>query len=88
MTPNWREALQFIQEPARFHVYRFNGNDPVNYDRDLTPPKDRREVLSFLGYNINRLIQSDVPLLNLAWDPEEIRNPLISDFISGAVPMS
>ncbi|CAG0887914.1 unnamed protein product [Cyprideis torosa] len=88
MTPNWREALQFIQEPARFHVYRFNGNDPVNYDRELTPPKDRREVLSFLGYNINRLIQSDVPLLNLAWDPEEIRNPLISDFISGAVPMS
>lgn len=30
MTPNWETILSRISSPNHLHLYRFNGNDPIN----------------------------------------------------------
>ncbi len=30
MTPTWEGLLSRIYHPKQLHLYRFNGNDPVN----------------------------------------------------------
>lgn len=30
MTPTWEGLLSRVYEPKQLHLYRFNGNDPVN----------------------------------------------------------
>lgn len=33
MTPSWQGVLDRVSDPARLHLYRFNGNDPINVRR-------------------------------------------------------
>lgn len=30
MTPNWESILHRVASPNHLHLYRFNGNDPIN----------------------------------------------------------
>jgi len=30
MTPNWGNILNRVATPNHLHLYRFNGNDPIN----------------------------------------------------------
>jgi len=31
VTPNWEHILDMVETPERLHLYRTNGNDPVNF---------------------------------------------------------
>ena len=30
MSPMWQEVVQRLSNPTKLHLYRFNGNDPIN----------------------------------------------------------
>lgn len=30
MTPTWEGLMSRVYQPKQLHLYRFNGNDPVN----------------------------------------------------------
>lgn len=30
LTPGWMEVEQNLKTPEKVHLYRFNGNDPIN----------------------------------------------------------
>lgn len=30
MSPMWQEVVQRLHKPTKLHLYRFNGNDPIN----------------------------------------------------------
>jgi len=30
LTPDWTEVEKNVQTPEKVHLYRFNGNDPIN----------------------------------------------------------
>lgn len=39
MSPTWKDVLSRVTSPRHIHLYRFNGNDPVNVNHqklDLT----------------------------------------------------
>lgn len=31
LTPDWENVLKHSDSPERLHLYRLNGNDPVNF---------------------------------------------------------
>lgn len=33
MTPIWTDVLNRVTDPKQLHLYRFNGNDPINVGR-------------------------------------------------------
>ncbi|EAT34453.1 AAEL013308-PA, partial [Aedes aegypti] len=56
MTPNWENVDERINNPTRLHLYRYNGNDPINRDHTRNHPNNQLEWLKLLGYNIQSLI--------------------------------
>jgi hypothetical protein len=34
MSPMWEGILDRISNPVQLHLYRFNGNDPINVQRN------------------------------------------------------
>jgi hypothetical protein len=34
MSPMWEGILDRVANPAQLHLYRFNGNDPINVRRN------------------------------------------------------
>ncbi|CAG0878874.1 unnamed protein product [Darwinula stevensoni] len=56
MTPNFRDIPRRIPHPRFLHLYRFNGNDPVNYGRDTDLPHDHLSWMTRLGYDVPRII--------------------------------
>lgn len=94
MTPNWENTIDRIETPTKLHQYRFNGNDPINYGKDRSQPRDFDKWFSLIGYNLKNM----APQFNRKlWSPpspwgsmaffdnkRKHRNPLIvaSGFIS------
>ncbi|XP_065207120.1 teneurin-a isoform X2 [Planococcus citri] len=61
MTPVWEGLLSRVYNPKQLHLYRFNGNDPVNVKEKDFYIKDENAWFSRLGYDLNSL----APQLNL-----------------------
>lgn len=38
MTPSWENVLERVATPTQLHLYRFNGNDPINVGNDRGRP--------------------------------------------------
>jgi hypothetical protein len=55
MTPNWEKTFERIETPTKLHQYRFNGNDPINYGKDLAQPKDFEKWFNLIGYNLKNM---------------------------------
>ncbi|XP_011500847.1 PREDICTED: teneurin-a isoform X2 [Ceratosolen solmsi marchali] len=57
MSPLWENVLDRLQKPTHLHLYRFNGNDPVDVRRSSKNnlPTDHTSWLSNLGYDLKSL---------------------------------
>ncbi|XP_050083154.1 teneurin-a isoform X2 [Anopheles aquasalis] len=57
MTPNWEHVDQRISKPTKLHLYRYNGNDPINPVHQLQEqPRGHFEWLRLMGYDIENMI--------------------------------
>ncbi|XP_076628800.1 teneurin-a transmembrane protein isoform X10 [Colletes latitarsis] len=57
MSPLWENVLDRVDTPTHLHLYRFNGNDPVDVrhtDR-ANQPTDHISWMSHLGYDLKSL---------------------------------
>lgn len=55
MSPLWENVLERVATPTQLHLYRFNGNDPINVRHDKDRPYDHLSWLSRMGYNLKSL---------------------------------
>ncbi|XP_073995971.1 teneurin-a transmembrane protein isoform X3 [Rhodnius prolixus] len=55
MAPMWQEVVQKLSNPTKLHLYRFNGNDPINVNQAPHRLGDEKSWLSRLGYDISSL---------------------------------
>ncbi|CAL1263020.1 unnamed protein product [Larinioides sclopetarius] len=55
MTPGWDDILKALPNPKRFHLYRFNENDPVNVNHGLKNKLDLKEWIHYQGINLDTL---------------------------------
>lgn len=63
MGPQWENVVDRVTRPTHLHLYRFNGNDPINIGHDpKSYPKDHSAWFATMGYNLNSLM----PQLNEA----------------------
>ncbi|XP_050300219.1 teneurin-a isoform X3 [Anthonomus grandis grandis] len=55
MSPLWENVLERVATPTQMHLYRLNGNDPINLGVDRDVPKDHIEWLNRIGVNLKSL---------------------------------
>ncbi|XP_008203483.1 teneurin-a isoform X4 [Nasonia vitripennis] len=57
MSPLWENVLDRLQTPTHLHLYRFNGNDPIDVRRSSKNnlPTDHTSWLANLGYDLKSL---------------------------------
>ncbi|KAG8234383.1 hypothetical protein J437_LFUL015147, partial [Ladona fulva] len=56
MTPQWEDVLdRLAKAPTHLHLYRFNGNDPINVKKRSRLPTDHLSWLELLGYDLKSL---------------------------------
>lgn len=56
MTPTWTNVIDRVTTPTKLHLYRFNGNDPVNVNHDRNYPATYAAWMTLMGYNIKNLM--------------------------------
>ncbi|XP_058985366.1 teneurin-a isoform X3 [Musca domestica] len=56
MTPNWENVAERIPTPTKMHLYRFNGNDPINVGHDRNYPASFTAWMKTIGYNVENLV--------------------------------
>ncbi|XP_050530422.1 teneurin-a isoform X1 [Daktulosphaira vitifoliae] len=56
MSPQWEGMLSKATEPQQLHLYRFNGNDPINVAPTRQYLKDEKHWLSLVGYDLNSVM--------------------------------
>ncbi|XP_067634539.1 teneurin-a isoform X3 [Eurosta solidaginis] len=56
MSPNWEDVSNRIITPTKVHLYRFNGNDPINVGHDRNYPADFSSWMKTLGFSVSNLI--------------------------------
>uniref|UniRef100_A0A1I8NSP3 Uncharacterized protein n=1 Tax=Stomoxys calcitrans TaxID=35570 RepID=A0A1I8NSP3_STOCA len=56
MTPNWENVAERIPTPTKMHLYRFNGNDPINVGHDRNYPASFTKWMKTIGYNVENLV--------------------------------
>ncbi|XP_022172137.1 teneurin-a isoform X1 [Myzus persicae] len=56
MSPQWEGMLARATEPQQLHLYRFNGNDPINVMPTRQYLKDEKYWLSLVGYDLKLLM--------------------------------
>ncbi|XP_015016509.2 teneurin-a isoform X2 [Drosophila mojavensis] len=66
MSPDWQRVAERIITPTRLHLYRFNGNDPINVGQERHYPADFASWLRTLGYNVGNLMPQ---LAKDLWQP-------------------
>lgn len=55
MSPNWENVAERVPTPTKLHLYRFNGNDPINiHNRDH--PIDHTDWMEKIGYNVKNML--------------------------------
>ncbi|KAJ8912649.1 hypothetical protein NQ315_012725 [Exocentrus adspersus] len=55
MSPLWENVLERVPTPTQLHLYRFNGNDPINVGIDRNRPKDHLDWLKKIGQDLKSL---------------------------------
>ncbi|XP_033329180.2 teneurin-a transmembrane protein isoform X3 [Megalopta genalis] len=57
MSPLWENVLDRVDTPTHLHLYRFNGNDPIDVRHTDRPnqPTDHISWLKHLGYDLKSL---------------------------------
>ncbi|XP_017766143.1 PREDICTED: teneurin-a [Eufriesea mexicana] len=57
LSPLWENVLDRVATPTHLHLYRFNGNDPINVRHADRPnlPTDHISWLLHLGYDLKNL---------------------------------
>lgn len=55
MSPLWENVLERVATPTHLHLYRFNGNDPINVRHTKSRPHDHLSWLSRMDYNLKSL---------------------------------
>ncbi|XP_060532128.1 teneurin-a isoform X2 [Cylas formicarius] len=55
MSPLWENVLERVATPTQLHLYRFNGNDPINMGVDRDRPKDHLDWMEKIGVNLKSL---------------------------------
>lgn len=66
MSPDWQRVAERIITPTRLHLYRFNGNDPINVGHERHYPEDFAAWMKTLGYNVGNLVPQ---LARNLWQP-------------------
>ncbi|EDV95471.1 GH17559 [Drosophila grimshawi] len=66
MSPDWQRVAERIITPTRLHLYRFNGNDPINVGQERHYPADFASWMRTLGYNVGNLMPQ---LAKDLWQP-------------------
>ncbi|XP_017133368.1 teneurin-a isoform X5 [Drosophila elegans] len=66
MSPDWQRVAERIITPTRLHLYRFNGNDPINVGHERQYPQDFAAWMRTLGYNVGNLVPQ---LARDLWQP-------------------
>lgn len=56
MQPNWESVVDRIGRPTRLHLYRFNGNDPLNGEHDRNYPQSYARWMQLMGFNVRNLM--------------------------------
>lgn len=69
MSPNWENVADRISTPTKLHLYRFNGNDPINVEHDRNYPQSYQTWLKLMGYHIKNLMPQ---LVKPMWQPENL----------------
>ncbi|KAL1116307.1 hypothetical protein AAG570_005802 [Ranatra chinensis] len=66
MSPMWQSVVQKLANPTKLHLYRFNGNDPINVHQTSRKLSDETSWLYNMGYDLHSLApQLDDPPLEL-----------------------
>ncbi|KAG8307286.1 hypothetical protein J6590_024932 [Homalodisca vitripennis] len=55
MSPMWNDILNRVTNPRLLHLYRFNGNDPINVGHSPKHLADEEHWLSRLGYDLSSM---------------------------------
>ncbi|KRT82794.1 hypothetical protein AMK59_4421, partial [Oryctes borbonicus] len=55
MSPLWENVLERVATPTHLHLYRLNGNDPINVEINRGRPLDHLDWLTRMGYNLKSL---------------------------------
>nr|CAH7727154.1 unnamed protein product [Callosobruchus chinensis] len=55
MSPLWENVVERVPTPTYLHLYRFNGNDPINVELDRSRPQDHLDWLNKLGLDLKSL---------------------------------
>nr|CAD7200938.1 unnamed protein product [Timema douglasi] len=63
MSPMWEGVLDRVANPTHLHLYRFNGNDPINVRRNPQHLTDHQSWLTLLGYDLRSLAPQLYPSL-------------------------
>ncbi|XP_055298194.1 teneurin-a isoform X6 [Sitodiplosis mosellana] len=69
MSPNWENVAERIATPTKLHLYRFNGNDPINVEHDRNYPQNYQTWLKLMGYHIKNLMPQ---LVKPMWQPQNL----------------
>lgn len=56
MSPNWENVVDRITTPTKLHLYRFNGNDPVNIGHDRNYPSTYSAWMKLMGFNVKNMM--------------------------------
>ncbi|XP_037027391.1 teneurin-a isoform X8 [Bradysia coprophila] len=56
MSPNWENVVDRITTPTKLHLYRFNGNDPINIGHDRNYPPTFEDWMKLMGYNVRNMM--------------------------------
>lgn len=56
MHPQWENIVDRILTPTKMHLYRLNGNDPINVEEDRSFPVDFNGWMDKLGYNVKNIV--------------------------------
>lgn len=57
MTPSWENVLERVATPTHLHLYRFNGNDPINVGNNRERPRGKRLYCLSLKYTEGMKLQ-------------------------------
>ncbi|XP_058794630.1 teneurin-a isoform X3 [Phymastichus coffea] len=57
MSPLWEDVLDRLKRPTHLHLYRFNGNDPIDvrHSTKSNLPTDHTSWLANLGYDLKSM---------------------------------